>query len=201
MRGRMRQAPSYVPPFTPGAPMQGRVFAEVLAAPAGFVHAPGTRGLVVAPWSTLFVLGADAAAALSPVPAGTGPGVALGLLGGTGLAAYFGLTEIGRPQRGETLVVSGAAGATGSTVVQLGRLLGCRGGGIAGGADKCAFAASLGAAAVVDYKAGDVAAALAAACPDGIDIYFDNVGGEILQAAFALMRPFGRIVACGSISG
>jgi NADPH-dependent curcumin reductase CurA len=129
------------------------------------------------------------------------PGWALSLFGATGLTAYFGLVEIGRPKPGETLVVSAAAGAVGSTVVQLGKALGLTVVGIAGGPDKCAYVREqLGADAAIDYKAGDVSKALRDACPDGVDIYFDNVGGEILDAVLKRLRMHGRVVLCGGIS-
>lgn len=129
------------------------------------------------------------------------PGWALSIFGATGLTAYFGLTEIGKPQAGETLVVSAAAGAVGSAVVQIGKALGLRVIGIAGGAEKCAFVKdTLGADAVIDYKARGVGEALKQHCPDGIDIYFDNVGGELLDAALKRLRMHARIVLCGGIS-
>jgi NADPH-dependent curcumin reductase CurA len=122
------------------------------------------------------------------------------VLGVTGLTAYFGLLDIGRPEPGQTVVVSGAAGATGSVVVQLAKIHGCRVVGIAGRPDKCAWVRELGAEVAIDYRAEDVGPALMAACPDGIDVYYDNVGGPILQQALLRMRRFGRIVCCGAIS-
>ncbi len=133
------------------------------------------------------------------------PGVpvenALSALGLTGLTAYFGLLEVGRPRAGETVVVSGAAGATGSVAGQIARILGCRVVGIAGGPEKCRWITSeLGFDAAIDYRAGDLAARLREACPSGIDVYFDNVGGEILDAALARLALRGRVVLCGGIS-
>ncbi len=129
------------------------------------------------------------------------PAWALSIFGGTGLTAYFGLKEIGQPQAGETLVVSAAAGAVGSTVVQIGKVLGMRVIGIAGGADKCAYVTdTLGADAAIDYKNEDVSKALKQHCPDGIDVYFDNVGGDILDAVLKRLRLKARIVLCGGIS-
>lgn len=125
----------------------------------------------------------------------------ISVYGVAGLTAYFGLMECGRPQAGETVVVSAAAGSVGSIVGQLARIKGCRVVGIAGGAEKCAWLTDeLGFDAAVDYKAGDVRRALRAACPDGIDIYFDNVGGEIFEAALFNMNNFGRIACCGAVS-
>jgi hypothetical protein len=125
----------------------------------------------------------------------------LGALGMPGMTAYFGLLDIGKPQPGETVVVSGAAGAVGSVVGQIAKIKGCRTVGIAGGADKCAYlTGKLGFDAAIDYKAGDVKAALKAQCPDGIHVYFDNVGGDILDAALTRLALHARIVICGAIS-
>ncbi len=132
---------------------------------------------------------------LAPLP------VYLNVLGMTGMTAYFGLLEVGEPKEGETVVVSGAAGAVGATVGQIAKIKGCRVVGIAGGAEKCAFLNNeLGVDAAIDYKAGDIRKALKEACPNGIDVYFDNVGGEILDACLALINLRARIVICGAIS-
>jgi NADPH-dependent curcumin reductase CurA len=129
------------------------------------------------------------------------PRWALSVFGATGLTAWFGLTEIGQPKEGETIVVSAAAGAVGSTVVQIAKHLGLRVVGLAGGPEKCKFVKDvLGADDVIDYKQGNINRALADACPEGIDIYFDNVGGDILDAALRRLRLRGRIVLCGGIS-
>lgn len=125
----------------------------------------------------------------------------ISVYGVAGLTAYFGLIECGRPQAGETVVVSAAAGSVGSIAGQIARLKGCRVVGIAGGAEKCDWLKSeLGFDEAVDYKAGDVRRALRAACPQGIDVYFDNVGGEIFEAALFGMNNFGRIACCGAVS-
>jgi len=125
----------------------------------------------------------------------------LGTLGMPGLTAYFGLLDIGKPQPGQTVVVSGAAGAVGSVVGQIAKLKGCRTVGLAGGADKCRLLVEeFGFDAAIDYKREDVKAALRQHCPDGIDVYFDNVGGEILDAALARLARGARIVICGAIS-
>ncbi|HJQ55382.1 MAG TPA: NADP-dependent oxidoreductase [Vineibacter sp.] len=129
------------------------------------------------------------------------PEMLLGVLGITGLTAYYGLREIGRPKPGETVLVSAAAGAVGSVVGQIARIEGCRAVGVAGGAEKCAWLTrELGFDAAVDYKAGDVRRALRAAAPNGIDVYFDNTGGDILQAALFQMNMGGRIICCGNLS-
>jgi NADPH-dependent curcumin reductase CurA len=125
----------------------------------------------------------------------------LGTLGMTGLTAYFGLLDVGALQEGDTVVVSGAAGAVGGAVGQIAKLKGARAVGIAGGPEKCAYAVDeLGFDACVDYKAGDVRRALRAHVADGIDVYFDNVGGEILDAALTLLAMRARVVICGAIS-
>ena len=125
----------------------------------------------------------------------------LGVLGMPGMTAYFGLLDIGKPKPGETVVVSGAAGAVGSVVGQIAKIKGCRAVGIAGGADKCAYLTQkLGFDAAIDYKGEDVKAALKTHCPDGIHVYFDNVGGDILDAALGRLAMRARIVICGAIS-
>jgi NADPH-dependent curcumin reductase CurA len=118
-----------------------------------------------------------------------------------GFTGWYGLKEIGKPKEGETLVVSGAAGATGSLVVQMGKILGCRVVGTAGTSDKCAWLTKeLGADAAINYRTGKLDAALRDACPKGVDIYFENVGGEMLDAVLGLVNPFARIALCGMIS-
>jgi hypothetical protein len=125
----------------------------------------------------------------------------LSVYGIAGLTAYFGLLNVGKPQAGETVVVSAAAGSVGSLVGQIAKIKGCRVVGIAGGADKCRWLTSdLGFDAAVDYKAGPVFKALKAAAPQGIDVYFDNVGGDILEACLSQMNQFGRIACCGAVS-
>ncbi|WP_337041675.1 NADP-dependent oxidoreductase [Emticicia sp. 17c] len=127
--------------------------------------------------------------------------VYLGTLGMSGLTAYFGLLETGQPKAGETVVVSGAAGAVGSVVGQIAKIKGCRVVGIAGGEEKCKYAVEeLGFDACVDYKTGDLRKNLKEACPDGVDVYFDNVGGEILDTVLTLINLKARIVICGAIS-
>jgi NADPH-dependent curcumin reductase CurA len=125
----------------------------------------------------------------------------IGPLSVTGLTAYFGLLEVGRPRPGDTVLVSAAAGAVGTMVGQIAKLAGCRVVGTAGGQDKCDWLTrELGFDAAVDYKAGGVRRALAAACPNGIDVYFDNTGGAVLEAALSLMNLRGRIACCGNVS-
>jgi NADPH-dependent curcumin reductase len=138
---------------------------------------------------------------VTKLPPGTPLEKALGTLGLNGLTAYFGLLDIGRPQPGETVVVSGAAGATGSLVGQVAKIKGCRAVGIAGGAAKCRWLTEVaGFDAAIDYKTEQIEQRLGAVCPDGIDIFFDNVGGEILDAALGRLALHGRVVLCGAIS-
>ncbi len=139
---------------------------------------------------------------LYPVDPGLAPLPAqIGVLGMPGLTAYFGIIEIGKPQAGETVVVSGAAGAVGSAAGQLAKIVGARTVGIAGGPDKCRFVVEeLGLDVCIDYRAADFEAQLAAVCPDGIDLYFDNVAGKILDDCLALMAYRGRVVFCGSVA-
>jgi len=125
----------------------------------------------------------------------------LNVLGMPGMTAYFGLMDVGQPKAGQTVVVSGAAGAVGQTVGQLAKIHGCRAVGIAGGPEKCAWVVDeLGFDACIDYKAGDVKGELKRHCPDGVDVYFDNVGGEILDTVLTRIGRGARIVICGAIS-
>jgi NADPH-dependent curcumin reductase CurA len=138
---------------------------------------------------------------MQAVPAGIAPVDAVSVYGITGLTAYFGLLDVGKPKAGETVVVSGAAGATGSVVVQIAKIVGCRVVGIAGSDEKCRWlTGELGIDACVNYKSEDVGKALREACPKGIDVYFDNVGGEILDQVLLQINRGARIALCGEIS-
>ncbi len=135
------------------------------------------------------------------LPKDTDPEVALGMLGGTGMTAYFGLLELGEPKPGQTVVISGAAGATGSIAGQIARIKGCRVVGLAGTDEKCAWLTDdLGFDVAINYKTQNVRQELKRSCPDGIDVYFDNVGGEILDTCLALLAMNARVVICGGIS-
>ena len=139
---------------------------------------------------------------MTKLPPGVPPTWVLGVLGITGLTAYFGLLDLGKPQPGETVVVSGAAGATGSVAGQIAKLKGCRVVGIAGGSTKCAWLTEEAHFdAAIDYKAQDVQEQLGKLCPDGVHVYFDNVGGAILDAALFHIAEHARVVLCGGISG
>jgi NADPH-dependent curcumin reductase len=138
---------------------------------------------------------------LNKLPPGTPLELAMSVFGATGITAYFGLLDVGRPVSGETVVVSGAAGATGSVVGQIAKIKGCRAIGIAGGAEKCRWLTDeAGFDAAIDYKSESVSARLKELCPKGIDIFFDNVGGAILDAALARLAMRGRVVLCGGIA-
>jgi NADPH-dependent curcumin reductase CurA len=152
-------------------------------------------------WQDYVVLPAKGPGKPQPVPPGMPIPLAMSVLGLTGLTAYFGLLEVGKPKEGETVVVSGAAGATGSVVGQIARIKKCRAIGIAGGKAKCEWLVKeCRFDAVVDYKSENVAARLRELCPKGIDVYFDNVGGDILEAALANLAMHARVVICGAIA-
>ncbi|OJY47560.1 NADP-dependent oxidoreductase [Pseudonocardia sp. 73-21] len=199
MRGWMNAGRSYIPPVEIGAVMRALAAGEVVAsANPGFAvgdHVTGVFGVQE-------YLTTDGKGVQKVDPGAVPIETYLALLGMTGMTAYFGLFDVGALSDGETVVVSGAAGAVGSVVGQLARIKGCRVVGIAGGPEKCAWIVDeLGFDAAIDYRSEDVGTALRAAVPDGIDVYFDNVGGEILDAALARLRHGARVVICGAISG
>ena len=198
MRGRMNDVKSYVPPFQLGQPMDGGAVGEVVESQAeGF--APGDLVQHMAGWRDEAVIDARTANKLPNL--GAPPEQFLGVLGVTGMTAYFGLLDAASAKPGDVVFVSAAAGAVGSAVVQIAKAKGMIVIGSAGGPEKCEFVSSLGADHVVDYKAGPILKSLAAVAPDGIDVYFDNVGGDHLDAAFALARQNARFAICGMIEG
>lgn len=201
IRGFLDDRPSYLPPVAVGAPIAGMSLGEIVESrnPDWPV---GTLVRVFATWSDHYVIGPDALGLERVEPQ---DGVPLqhymGALGPVGLTAWVGLFEIGKAKAGETVLVSAAAGATGSTVVQLAKAAGCRVIGLAGGPDKCKAVLELGADAAIDYRAEtDLGAAIAEAAPEGVHVYFDNVGGEALDAVLPLMAVHGRIALCGMIA-
>ena len=197
MRGRMNDVKSYVPPFALDAPMEGGAVGEVTESnDPGF--SPGEMVLHMAGWRDEAVVPAASLNKLPPIP-GVEPQAFLGNLGLTGGTAYFGLLDAAAAKEGDIVFVSAAAGAVGSAVVQIAKAKGMTVIGSAGGAEKCEFVRSLGADAVIDYKAGSVLKQLAEAAPKGIDVYFDNVGGDHLDAALALARKDARFAICGMI--
>jgi NADPH-dependent curcumin reductase CurA len=198
MRGRMNDVKSYVPSFQLDEPMDGGAVGEVTESKAeGF--APGDLVQHMSGWRDEAVVPARMVQKLPEL--GVEPQRFLGVLGVTGATAYFGLLDAASAKEGDIVFVSAAAGAVGSVVVQAAKAKGMTVIGSAGGPDKCELVRSLGADHVIDYKAGPVLKSLAAAAPDGIDVYFDNVGGEHLDAAFALARDHARFAICGMIQG
>ncbi|MFP5372246.1 MAG: NADP-dependent oxidoreductase [Actinomycetes bacterium] len=201
MRGRMRDAPSYSPPWRIGEVMKGGAVGRVVASRAPEVP-EGALVLTDAGWRDVAVLGAGEVTVLPELP-GIPPSYHLGVLGMPGLTAYAGLFRIAGFREGDTVFVSGAAGAVGSLVGQFARLRGAAAVvGSAGSPDKVRWVTGeLGFTAAFDYHDGPVAELLAAAAPQGIDVYFDNVGGEHLEAAIGAFTVYGRAALCGSISG
>jgi hypothetical protein len=198
MRGRMNDVKSYVPPFQVGEPMDGGAIGEVIESKAeGF--APGDLVQHMSGWRDEAVVQARTAQKLPNL--GVPPEQFLGVLGVTGITAYFGLLDAAGAKEGDIVFVSAAAGAVGSVVVQVAKAKGMTVIGSAGGPEKCEFVRSLGADHVIDYKAGPVLKSLAAAAPEGIDVYFDNVGGDHLDAALAMARNNARFAICGMIEG
>ncbi len=198
MRGRMNEGPSYAPPVALGAVMTGQT--------VSIVEASGVPGfkvgeLVVANvgWQDYGV--SDGRDLVKIDPAMARPSYALGVLGMPGLTAYVGLLDIGQPQSGETVVVAAATGAVGSVVGQIAKIKGCRVVGIAGGAQKCAYAREeLGFDECLDHQAPELPQRLAAACAKGIDVYFESVGGAVLYAVIPLLNVGARVPLCGLIS-
>ena len=198
MRGRMSDAKSYAAPVAINAPMVGATVSRV--------HASDHADFKVGDW----VLSAngwqdyalsDGTGLIKLDPSTAPVSYALGILGMPGFTAYMGLLDIGKPKAGETIVVAAATGAVGSVVAQIGKLVGCRVVAIAGGAEKCAYALDkLGVDACIDHKAPDFAQQLANACPQGIDVYYENVGGKVLDAVLPLLNSAARIPLCGLIS-
>ena len=198
MRGRMNDVKSYVPPFAIDAPMDGGAVGEVVES-RDPNFAAGDHVLHMAGWRDEAVVEGKA---LNKLPdLGVEPQQFLGNLGLTGGTAYFGLLDAAQAKAGDIVFVSAAAGAVGSAVVQIAKAKGMTVIGSAGGTEKCKFVTSLGADAVIEYKAGSLVKQLAAAAPTGIDVYFDNVGGDHLDAALALARPNARFAMCGMIDG
>ncbi len=198
MRGWMNEGRSYVPPVGLGEVMRAGGVGQVIAsknatfAVGDYVYClPGIQEYALANGQAAKKIDTSVAP----------PPVYLSALGMTGLTAYFGLFEVGRPKPGDTVVVSGAAGATGMVVGQLAKIKGCRAVGIAGGRQKCEYIVKeLGFDAAIDYKAEDVKQALQKHCPTGVDVYFDNVGGDILDTVLLRLARGARIVLCGAIS-
>lgn len=203
MRGRMNDAKSYIPPFEVGKPLEGAAVSEVLESKDPDFQS-GDRVMVsgarpYTPWATAAVFPGTQ---LKKVGNEAPPSYYLGVLGMPGLTAYFGLINIGKPKPGETVMISGAAGAVGIVVGQIAKIKGCKVVGIAGGSEKIKMLTDeFNFDAAIDYKDNpDLNAAISTACPNGIDIYFDNVGGEITDAVFKHLNFFARVALCGQIA-
>ncbi|MFL6651486.1 MAG: NADP-dependent oxidoreductase [Sulfurifustaceae bacterium] len=198
MRGWMNEGRSYVPPVALGEVMRAGGIGRVIASNDPKVAVGDTVRATTGVQDYALVKADDVVKVdprIAPLPR------FLGVLGMPGMTAYFGLLDVGQPEPGETIVVSAAAGAVGSVVGQIAKIKGCRVIGIAGGVDKCRAAREeFGFDAVIDYKSEDVRKKLREHCPKGIDVFFDNVGGVILEAALANLAPKARIVLCGAIS-
>ncbi|MEK6280743.1 MAG: NADP-dependent oxidoreductase [Acidobacteriota bacterium] len=198
LRGRMREGRSYIAPFQLGEVISSGVVGEVVESRLPSFQ-PGDIVTGMLGWRLYNIAKAKE---LRKVDPRMGPvTTALGVLGMPGLTAYFGLLDIGQPKEGETVVVSGAAGAVGMTVCQIAKIKGCRVVGIAGSDEKNRYLREeLGVDAVVNYKTDDIRIALQEACPKGVDVYFDNVGGEVSDAVLPLIAHSARIIICGQIS-
>ena len=203
MRGWMNEGKSYIPPVGIGEVMRAGAIARVIASrnPAFAVGDTVSAGTGVQEYAAFAPEQIKRAGVFKiDLRLGT-PSQWLNVLGMPGMTGYFGLIDVGQPKAGETVVVSGAAGAVGQTVGQLAKVKGCRAVGIAGGPAKCEWVVKeLGFDACIDYKAGSVRDGLKQHCPNGVDVYFDNVGGEILDAVLARINRKARIVICGAIS-
>jgi NADPH-dependent curcumin reductase len=198
MRGRMSDGPSYATPVPIGGVMEGGTVAEVIASNnPGFVK--GDIVLSRAGWQTHALSDGTGLRKIDPT---LGPvSTAVGVLGMPGMTAYTGLLDIGKPQAGETVVVAAASGAVGSAVGQIAKIKGARAVGIAGGKDKCDYVTrELGFDACLDHRDPDLAGKLKDACPKGIDVYFENVGGAVFEAVFPLLNAFARVPVCGLIA-
>ncbi|HEY9772215.1 MAG TPA: NADP-dependent oxidoreductase [Planktothrix sp.] len=197
MRGRMSEAKSYAKPVEVGGVMEGGTVAQVVESKNSRFN-PGDIVLSHSGWQTF----STASAGLRKLDPSTVPiSTALGVLGMPGMTAYTGLLTIGQPKEGETLCVAAATGPVGATVGQIAKIKGCRTVGIAGGAEKCkALLDEFGFDVAIDHRAKNFATQLAAACPKGIDIYFENVGGEVWNAVMPLLNDFARVPVCGLIS-
>lgn len=199
-RGWMNANPGYMPPIPLGEVMRGGTLSQVVESRHPD-YAPGDIVSGFFGWQDYALGGTGALGAQTVTPEHPLPRY-LGVLGGTGLTAYVGMLDVGQVTEGQTVLVSGAAGATGSVAAQIAKIKGCRVIGIAGGGEKCAWLTDeLGLDAAIDYKGEQVGERLSVLCPDGVDVYFDNVGGAILESAIAHMASGGRIACCGMIAG
>jgi NADPH-dependent curcumin reductase CurA len=198
MRGRMSDAPSYAPPVDVGGVMVGATIGEVVESGDPGL-APGDLVLAYSGWQRYAVAPAPFVRKLD-LPDGVPVTAALGVLGMPGFTAYAGLTQIGQPKPGETVVVAAASGPVGASVGQIAKLLGARAVGIAGGPEKTAHLRELGFDAALDHRSPTFTSDLAAATPDGIGVYFENVGGHVWEAVFPRLNQFARVPLCGLVA-
>jgi NADPH-dependent curcumin reductase CurA len=200
MRGWLIDEPSYLPPVAIGEVMRASSVGQVVAStrtdlPVGTL----VQGLLN--WQEYSLGGPKSMIPPRLVPEGTPPNLPLSVFGTTSITAYFGLLDVGQPVAGDTVLVSGAAGATGSMVAQIAKLKGCKVVGIAGGAEKCQWLLDeCGIDAAIDYKNEDLNTRIGELCPEGVNVFFDNVGGDTLEVAISHMADFGRIALCGAIA-
>jgi NADPH-dependent curcumin reductase CurA len=201
-RNWMVDRPSYLPPVALGEVMRAGTVGQVVLSN----HADYSEGDLVQTmggWQDYAVITpGEGAMGVTKIPEGVTPEMMLSVIGLTGITAYFGLLELGQPKAGETVLVSGAAGATGSVASQIAKIKGCRVVGIAGGPEKCRWLTEVaGLDEAIDYKKGDLDKQIAMACPNKWNVFFDNVGGETLEAALNHLNLYSRVVLCGGISG
>lgn len=200
MRGRMNDVKSYVAPLQIGEVMTGESTGVVVKSTSG-KYAVGDYVAVHKGWQSYIVCDDDEERLMSVCLDNGTLSAHLGVVGMPGRTAYFGLTEVGKPKAGETLVVAAASGAVGSAVGQIAKILGLRAVGIAGGPEKCKYVTEeLGFDACIDYKTDNFEEELIAACPDGVDVYFENVGGVVTKAVVKLLNPGARVPICGYVS-
>ena len=201
-RNWMVDRPSYLPPVAIGEVMRSGTVAQIVQSNHGD-FAEGELVQTMGGWQDYAVVTpGEGVTGVTKIPEGVTPEMMLSVIGLTGITAYFGLLELGQPQAGDTVLVSGAAGATGSVASQIAKIKGCRVVGIAGGPEKCRWLTEVaGLDAVIDYKQCDLDGQIAATCPNKWNVFFDNVGGETLEAALNHLDLYSRVVLCGGISG
>jgi NADPH-dependent curcumin reductase len=200
IRTWMDDVPSYLPPIQIGEVIRSGAVGEIVESRSE-AYKEGQLVFGMSGWQE-YAIADTGERAMQVLPDGVPPGVAIGILGVTGMTAYFGITDVGQVKKDDVVVISGAAGATGSAAGQIAKIKGAKKVvGIAGGAEKCAYIVNeLGFDDAIDYKNANVAARLRETCPDGIDLYFDNVGGTILNDCLGNLAQRGRVVLCGAIS-
>ena len=200
MRGWMEDKPSYLPPVVIGEPMRSTAIGEIIqSSNPSFPEGSMVQGMFG--WQEYAIGGGASLFPANLLPADAPPTMLLSIMGGTALTAYFGLLHVGELKDGDTVLVSGAAGATGSVAAQIAKIKGCKVVGIAGGEAKCSWLVDdVGIDHAIDYKSENVKQRIGELCPEGVNVFFDNVGGDTLEAGIEHIAQFGRIVLCGAIS-